>query len=891
MTVTHARGSQRRYSLEDDEGNQEVFGNHFVFMVKSVAFEVPAHCVHLSNLEELSQYLVMDTACQRTCCSTKWLNLWENRMKPNLRMKPKKTPNSEPFEFGHGDTQYYSNLHAYLPTCFINDPSKACLVGTCVIDSTNDISLLGSNALLCKLQAIIDLAKKEVHLQALGCSVALMTVNGHLSIQMSCFPPDVRKCEIWKILSQKSDEEHADPELVLHEATAVRQSGSKAQDQEPQPDVTALSNANTTTCMASTLASRGAVYGSSSEVGDQKPKLVGSSGPPLALSALAQFSASQAVKRALLRKTRTQQDLHAFQSGQAVAYWRMSGKTRQHKRGAWNSAHFLAWDPDKKSAWLQVGKHSVRIGKTQIRAASGWENWSPTEDDLRVIKDAENNIAQGLWQEELGDQPEQDEEGHIDEEIFSFQPRKLRRTDASGEQAQEELPDLHLPLDEEGPYNLEDVPGPPLKLQRTQEQQQQQQQLSLSLPPQMEEHSLLPMPLEHRQQPPPFTLHLPPQTTQIQQQQQQNQQQNINIQVNVDSPTYQNFGPQTFGPLPPTPHSAQHQHPYQSPATPTAMPIEAAGDLGEEQRPAALTAGQDALPPSTAMVTWHINDKYTFYDNNEVDAQPHRWDGSPEYHGLHLPPDFAYKAYLAGNPDEKEEDRQSVESESDDERGENIMSRQEQKQLDREIPWREVEALPVMMRQKYVESAIKEYNGWMDWKGIRPLDQAEANQVWQDPKMRRRILKSRAAYRDKARGQGPLRAKTRVVLIGCGARSPAVDEGFTNTFAAVRGHHPFSSCSRHEPAVQRRQSRVVSVDLQCCAGLFARSTGCLRKKWSCSCSPREIQYSYRTSLSNRRKSLRVGQRPQGVVQQGERGAVEISVRDALARPLFLYSSC
>ena len=135
------------------------------------------------------------------------------------------------------------------------------------------------------------------------------------------------------------------------------------------------------------------------------------------------------MKRALLRKTRTQQDLHALLPGQAVAYWRMSGKTRQHKRGAWNLARFLAWDPDKKSAWLQVGKHSVRIGKTQIRAASGWENWSPTEEDLKTIKDAENNIAQGLWQEELGDHPEQEDEGHIDEDIFSFHPRKVRRTD------------------------------------------------------------------------------------------------------------------------------------------------------------------------------------------------------------------------------------------------------------------------------------------------------------------------------------------------------------------------------------------------------------------------------------------------------------------------------
>ena len=69
-----------------------------------------------------------------------------------------------------------------------------------------------------------------------------------------------------------------------------------------------------------------------------------------ALSALAQFSASQAVKRALLRKTRNQKDPNQLQPGQAVAYWRMSGKTRQHKRGAWNLARFLAWDPDQKSA-------------------------------------------------------------------------------------------------------------------------------------------------------------------------------------------------------------------------------------------------------------------------------------------------------------------------------------------------------------------------------------------------------------------------------------------------------------------------------------------------------------------------------------------------------------
>ena len=47
-----------------------------------------------------------------------------------------------------------------------------------------------------------------------------------------------------------------------------------------------------------------------------------------------------------------------------------------------------------------------------------------------------------------------------------------------------------------------------------------------------------------------------------------------------------------------------------------------------------------------------------------------------------------------------------------------------------------------------------------------PLTQKEADEVHQDPVLKRRILKARAAYRDKAKGVGPLRAKTRVVALG-----------------------------------------------------------------------------------------------------------------------------
>ena len=65
-----------------------------------------------------------------------------------------------------------------------------------------------------------------------------------------------------------------------------------------------------------------------------------------------------------------------------------------------------------------------------------------------------------------------------------------------------------------------------------------------------------------------------------------------------------------------------------------------------------------------------------------------------------------------------------------------------------------------MIRDKFVEAAINEHAGWMEWGSIRPLTQKEAKQVYNDPKLRR-ILKSRAAYRDKSRGVGEVRAKAR----------------------------------------------------------------------------------------------------------------------------------
>ena len=94
------------------------------------------------------------------------------------------------------------------------------------------------------------------------------------------------------------------------------------------------------------------------------------------------------------------------------------------------------------------------------------------------------------------------------------------------------------------------------------------------------------------------------------------------------------------------------------------------------------------------------------------------------------------------------------------------LTRQEMKQLDRELPWREIWKMPPAYIQKFLAAIEKEANSWAEWNSIRPLSQEEINKVKADPILRKRILRSRAAYRDKNRNQGELKAKCRVVALG-----------------------------------------------------------------------------------------------------------------------------
>ena len=130
-----------------------------------------------------------------------------------------------------------------------------------------------------------------------------------------------------------------------------------------------------------------------------------------AVKALAEINASAALRRALLRKTATtiRRDLLP---GQPCAFWRWQNPRGRatRKRGGWTMARFLSYDPDLKSAWVHSGTTTMQVAVKQVRAACGFESWTPDKADIDLLHDAARNIREDMWEDHraAGHDPEED---------------------------------------------------------------------------------------------------------------------------------------------------------------------------------------------------------------------------------------------------------------------------------------------------------------------------------------------------------------------------------------------------------------------------------------------------------------------------------------------------
>lgn len=402
-----------------------------------------------------------------------------------------------------------------------------------------------------------------------------------------------------------------------------------------------------------------------------------------ALRIIAETRASHVIRQALLRKTAaSRQQAQGILPGSLAAYWRWSKKGKGRKRGGYVLGRLLNHDPDQKSAWIHNGSSVVQVTYEQLRPAFGIENWTPTTQDIQILKDGAAKLQQDLWEDERGPGPSAEEPFDIEMEAPA---------------------ELVLPL------------APPPSEQ----------------PPTPSPQPATPAPLSQQQQLTPLPLNAP----EIQQQQ---------PQPVVYSPAYnqrtiQNIH-QHFGPSRSTARS--RTIPYTSNTQQTATAIQAqtqpqALHTGDTQQQAVTQQDNTMQQPNTTAIEDNKDEDMTLFttnstftcttandihnnnppyavwmtdrfldDNFQITPIPDSWDGRPE---LPVPEPCRTFRTLAA---EINNEPVSSDSSDDEERKEPSslakMTRQERKAMDREIPWRQIMKADEQTINSYVEANVKE---------------------------------------------------------------------------------------------------------------------------------------------------------------------------------------
>ena len=167
-----------------------------------------------------------------------------------------------------------------------------------------------------------------------------------------------------------------------------------------------------------------------------------------AQKAAAQVNVDQHVRRALLRKT-ARMRVDDITPGAKCAVWRsqLRGKGPR-KRGGYIIGRLVTFDGH--CTWVQLGTQTVKVDRNQLRPAYGFEAWSPTDEDIRALKDAERNFLSGQVEDYQNEGPPEDEP-LVPELEFPTSPGSPEQFSA-----------LDAP-----PASVPGIPVPPEKVRRT----------------------------------------------------------------------------------------------------------------------------------------------------------------------------------------------------------------------------------------------------------------------------------------------------------------------------------------------------------------------------------------------------------------------------------------
>jgi hypothetical protein len=148
--VNHKDGS---FEIQD-QGEQ--FGNLFKCMVTFAVHEVKN-----GGPQSFAGLMIRDSACQRTCCGSTWLEAHCEKLQQDHKVRPYRVKCSEMFQFGKGSPSE-AHERVYIPSAIAG---VSMLVGSAVLKE--DIPLLASNTFMQHMGATISMPTNMVHLSAL----------------------------------------------------------------------------------------------------------------------------------------------------------------------------------------------------------------------------------------------------------------------------------------------------------------------------------------------------------------------------------------------------------------------------------------------------------------------------------------------------------------------------------------------------------------------------------------------------------------------------------------------------------------------------------------------------------------------------------------------------
>ena len=412
---------------------------------------------------------------------------------------------------------------------------------------------------------------------------------------------------------------------------------------------------------------------------------------------------NQQTRRSILRKTAHRKD-GDFQPGFKVAFWRTRAVKRHGyvaRKAGYAIGTFCAWDPGRdgraagEDAWVRVNGRTLLVAREQLRSAEGWEGWTPSPQELKELKEAEDDIRYGNYSDHREEGP-----GATESEIPEVAVPSLGLLPVSAAPSA---------LDGNAPASV----GP-----------------SADAPPALD----VPLPLAIEAPRP--DKRLSPETD------------------GRPSDPGSLSGPEVEVPVEPKRRCLE-------------FPIQTneAGDVEFNVPP----TGWDGVDDDMHDVFVGLSQTQCLHECFLADSETNlRSAPDPDSDG-----EFGF--FL-------DEDSQGVVS---DDAGyqsatsnastnvseppntqDNYQSRKQEKELDREIPWRKIMEMGDSVIQKYVDALHKEEISWDKWRPAAPLDQAAADAILADPATRKRCMRSRVAYRDKNCGVGEILAKARPVLLG-----------------------------------------------------------------------------------------------------------------------------